>query len=424
MELSKTKIDKSGECLAKGTWNSEDQYIESEIIFDDYRKLHLEPLTEITLKLQGWLNEFGKDFYIAQRIKRKPQILRKLQRLHVRLSQLQDIGGIRVIFEDNTHINDFVSFIKNKIAKGRFFTIEREADYRELGRDDSGYRAFHLILSRKGIKVELQLRSRIQHNWAERIERTSVIYGYYLKELQGDSRVLEYFKSLSYIFHEIENKRNPSIDLIDRLEKKRLECEEIIQSSDKKNIFKSSVNEDFFKGMINRDANLKQSFHNWMIVFDWNSGAFQNWCVINGKSDEAIKMYVDLEKQYSAEVGYEVVMIGSSDVTAIRKTHSHYFGIETYDTILQSIKSAILDINKKEEIDEKTRKVLQCLVRRGNWNAKKISFDTLSNHYCRDIANIEEVINILEKMGLVIKSSNNNCSLNMKRRKDIEKYIK
>jgi len=284
-----------------------------------------------------------------------------------------------------------------------------------------------LILSRKDIKVELQIRSRIQHNWAERIERTSVIYGYYLKENEGDKLVLEYLKSLSNIFHEIENKRNPSTDLIDKLEKKRLECEEIIQSSDKKNIFKSSVNENFFKGMINRDANLKQNFHNWMIVFDWNSGAFQNWSVINGKSDEAIEMYVEKEKQYPAEEGYEVVMIGSSDVSTIRKTHSHYFGIETYDTILQSITSAIVDINKKEkikeEIDERARKVLQCLVRRGNWNAKKVSFDTLNRHYCRDIVNIEEVINILERRGLVIKSSNNICSLNIKRRKDIEKYI-
>jgi ppGpp synthetase/RelA/SpoT-type nucleotidyltranferase len=423
MELSRTKIDKSGERLAKGTWTSEDQYIESEIIFDDYRKLHLEPLTEITIKLQSWLNEFGKNFYIAQRIKRKPQILRKLQRFHARLSQLQDIGGVRVIFEDNAHINDFVSFMKDKIVKGHFFTIERETDYREHGRDDSGYRAFHLILSRRNVKIELQLRSRIQHNWAERIERTSVIYGYYLKELEGDSRVLEYFKSLSYIFYEIENKRNPSTTLIDELETKRLECEEIIQSSDKKNVFKSSINESFFKGMISRDANLKENFHNWMIVFDWNSGAFSNWRVINGKSDEAIKMYVDLEKQYPAETGYEVVMIGSSDVTTIRKTHSHYFGIETYDTILQSIDSTIVDFNKKEEIDERARIVLQCLIRRGNWNAKKISFDTLKNHYCRDIDNIEEAVNILERMGFVIKSSNNNYSLNMKKRKQIEKCI-
>jgi ppGpp synthetase/RelA/SpoT-type nucleotidyltranferase len=423
MELSRTKIDKSGERLAKDTWTSEEQYIESEIVLDDYRKLHLEPLTEITLRLQSWLHEFGKDFYIAQRIKRKPQILRKLKRFHVRLSQLQDIGGVRVIFDDNTHIDGFVSFMKKKIAKGHFVAVERETDYREYGRDDSGYRAFHLILSRNNVKVELQLRSRIQHNWAERIERTSVIYGYYLKELQGDSRVLEYFKSLSYIFHEIENKRNPSANLINELETRRHECEKIIQSSDKKNVFKSSVNENFLKGMISRDANLKASFHNWMIVFDWSSGAFLNWRVINGKSDEAIKVYVELEKQYPAETGYEVVMIGSSDVTAIRKTHSHYFGIETYDTILQSIDSTIVDFNKKEEIDERARTVLQCLIRRGNWNAKKISFDTLKNHYCRDIEDIEEVVNILERMGFIIKSSNNSCSLNMKKRDEIEKYV-
>jgi ppGpp synthetase/RelA/SpoT-type nucleotidyltranferase len=170
MELTKTKIDKAGERLAKNTWKTDEQYLESELIVDAFRKMHIEPLTEITIKLQSWLMDFNKEFYIAQRIKRKPQILRKLNRFSTtRLSQLQDIGGVRIIFEKNKYIDEFTIYIKNKISKGRYFSIEREYDYREKGREDSGYRALHLILIRKDEKIELQLRSRIQHNWAEKI---------------------------------------------------------------------------------------------------------------------------------------------------------------------------------------------------------------------------------------------------------------
>jgi (p)ppGpp synthase/HD superfamily hydrolase len=97
MEYSRTKIDKAGDRLAKEIWKNDNEYLDCEIIFDEYRKVFIEPLTEVTLKLHSWLLEFGCDFYIAQRLKRKPQILRKLKRFSIRLTQLQDIGGIRII---------------------------------------------------------------------------------------------------------------------------------------------------------------------------------------------------------------------------------------------------------------------------------------------------------------------------------------
>ncbi|MFT3850884.1 MAG: hypothetical protein QM739_20170 [Propionivibrio sp.] len=85
MKLSKSRIDRAGQALAKGLCNSEEELIELEAVFDQYRKAHLQPLTECTLELQHWLTDYGTKYYIAQRLKRKPQILRKLKRLHVRL---------------------------------------------------------------------------------------------------------------------------------------------------------------------------------------------------------------------------------------------------------------------------------------------------------------------------------------------------
>ena len=422
MELTPSKIDKAGERLSKNTWKTDEQYLESELILDEFRKMHIEPLTEITIKLQSWLMEFNKEFYIAQRIKRKPQILRKLYRLHVRLSQLQDIGGVRIIFEKNKFIDEFIIFLKKKNSKSHCFSIERESDYREEGREDSGYRALHLILIRKDVKVELQLRSRIQHNWAERIERTSVIYGYYLKELKGDSEVLDYFKLLSDVFYDLEYDRKPSRNSIDDLENKRTKCEEIIKVSDRKNLINSFVNEPYIKAMISRDTTLSQTIHNWIIVFDWNTGQFLHWLVIE-KSDDVIKTYADFEKKWCVEDGYEVVLIGSSDPSTIRKTHSHYFGLETYADILQSIDSDLTNLKKHEEMDQGARIILQRLYNKGYWNTKKVSFDTLKNHYCRGISNINKSINLLENMGFLVKTMKDSYSLNMKKRKEIEKYV-
>ena len=113
---SKTKIDSAGRALSKGVFKSEDQEIEAEIIFDDYRRAHLQPLTDTTYLIQGWLSQFDKGFYIAQRLKRRPQILRKMRRFSVRLTQLQDIGGNRVIVDTNADVEALRRFLMDRIT--------------------------------------------------------------------------------------------------------------------------------------------------------------------------------------------------------------------------------------------------------------------------------------------------------------------
>ncbi|MDF7809690.1 hypothetical protein P4E94_19785 [Pontiellaceae bacterium B12219] len=114
---SKTKIDRAGRALSKGQFKIEDDEIESEIIFDDYRQAHLQPLTETTHQLQTWLSSFGRQYYIAQRLKRKPQILRKMHRFSVRLTQLQDIGGNRVIVDSNDDVEILRRFLRDHVEK-------------------------------------------------------------------------------------------------------------------------------------------------------------------------------------------------------------------------------------------------------------------------------------------------------------------
>jgi len=174
--VSKAKIDKAGLALAGRQNVSEDEIYEFEDIFDEYRKSHLQPLSEMTLELQEWLSQYGSKYYIAQRLKRKPQILRKLNRFSVRLTQLQDIGGCRIIVELNSDVERLINFLESKVAKQEPLKLIRTTDYREKGRDDSGYRAVHLILEKSGAKLELQVRSRIQHYWAVNKKGDRLLY--------------------------------------------------------------------------------------------------------------------------------------------------------------------------------------------------------------------------------------------------------
>jgi len=424
MEISKTKIDKSGNALSKGTFKDEINFIELEEVFDEFRKGHLLPLTETTLELQIWLSNYSQRYYIAQRLKRKPQIIRKLRRLSVRLSQLQDIGGARIIVDTNKDVEMLFKHLKDKVSEQTEFTIDRVADYRQKGRDVTGYRALHLIFKRDGYNLELQIRSRIQHYWAESIERTSVIYGHHLKEQEGDASVINYFKKLSDIFFEIEAGREPTTVQKIELDRLRQISENIILDSDKHKVFDSYVNEDIIKTLSSIEANKKESFNNWIIIFDWNSGSFINWDIVDRNPDEAIKAYVRNENLYPADSGYEVVLIGSSYVATVRQTLSHYFGIENYDNTLENLDQAVIGFSRRMDIDTGARQILHCLYRKHFWGVKTTRIPTLKNHFCKNVITFDSSLAVLVKKGLVTESvKNGSVSLNLGKKNEIDQYF-
>jgi ppGpp synthetase/RelA/SpoT-type nucleotidyltranferase len=135
---TKSRIDKAGRILSRPLEELTEEYLELEEVFDRFREAHLQPLTVLTTVFQQVLIEAGESYYIAQRLKRRPQILRKLTRLSVRLTQLQDIGGFRIIVGTDAEVDRVAKLVDDRIAKSNRFTLVRSTDYRAMGRDDSG----------------------------------------------------------------------------------------------------------------------------------------------------------------------------------------------------------------------------------------------------------------------------------------------
>lgn len=420
--VSRSRIDRAGRYLSSGNDLTEEG-IELEDVFDAYRASHLGPLSTTTLELQRLLHGFGGRYYIAQRLKRKPQILRKLKRLSVRLTQLQDIGGCRIIVETNKGVDNLIEFISRNISGSQKYRLLRITDYRERGRDKTGYRAAHLILEREGKTLELQVRSRIQHYWAESIERTSVIYGHYLKEQEGDEVVISYFKSLSDIFYEIESGRDLSTQSKIDLDDLRERAQQIIYQSDVNRLFDSSVNEDIVQTLTSVQG-ASEALNNWIIVFDWKNGQFLTWDSVGRDAEEATKKYVDYERQFPADEDYEVVLIGSSDVATVRQTHSHYFGIQKFDSILESLDQSIVGFQTRMDIDVGSRQILALLVRKKYWGKKSTSVDTLRNHFVRGLITFDVSLQNLRAKGLInMPDAQAPISLNVKKKAEIEAYL-
>lgn len=421
---SKTKIDRAGQDLSKNVFRSEDEEIESEIIFDEYRQAHLQPLTDVTYLIQQWLAQFGKNYYIAQRLKRRPQILRKMKRFSVRLTQLQDIGGNRVIVDTNSDVDALHKFLQDRIANEQTLSLWRETDYRVLGRDDTGYRALHMIFERSGVKIELQVRSRAQHYWAEAIERTSVIYGHHLKEAEGDAKVLSYFKTLSQVFYELECSREPTPQQKMHLDEERETAEQIIEGARQGTLLYSRVNDEILHTLEAVEKNRRSEFNNWILIFDWNSGQFVNWDPISRDPAEAYDAYRKNENQYAEPPGFEVVLVGSSNVSMIRRTHSHYFGIDGYDSVLQELEDCVAGFAIRRTLPPESRRVLHTLYRKRFWGRNTVSYDTMRNHYCKNVRDFGTAIGELERRGLTTESSPSGAvSLNSNKREEIESYM-
>lgn len=86
------------------------------------------------------------------------------------LAQIRDLAGLRVAV-NGTRINqdDVVAWIATRLPDGDrpAKIIDRRVDPR------AGYRAVHLEIRREGILIEVQVRTALQHRWAELFERTA-----------------------------------------------------------------------------------------------------------------------------------------------------------------------------------------------------------------------------------------------------------
>ena len=83
-----------------------------------------------------------------------------------------------------------------------------EKDYILNPRDEDGYRSIHLIYKYRnrsaseydGLRIELQIRTRLQHFWATAVETMGTLLGQALKSRQGDQEWLDFFALISSAF--------------------------------------------------------------------------------------------------------------------------------------------------------------------------------------------------------------------------------
>lgn len=206
MKYSRKKIDKVGQIISVETVNAL-ALAEAMTIVDDWRKLHLPVLEELMDQIKALLDEKGiKPAFSSQRLKRMVSIREKLRRTpNMGLGGVQDIGGARFVFEDISTLMRAKECICSASFDG--FTMDHEPYDYILKPKESGYRSIHFVFkyhsddeNKDGMRVELQIRTKLQHDWATAVETAELISQSSLKASQGDKAWLEFFKLVSAIF--------------------------------------------------------------------------------------------------------------------------------------------------------------------------------------------------------------------------------
>jgi hypothetical protein len=129
-------------------------------LLDDYRRSFGEAYEAVvrTIRQRG-------EFPTGRLAKSTRSIVEKLRRESIRLSQMQDIAGCRVVVLHVMQQDQFVASLKNDFPGA--FVIDRR------DKPSYGYRAVHIIAEISGKPIEIQVRSSLQHLWAELSEKSS-----------------------------------------------------------------------------------------------------------------------------------------------------------------------------------------------------------------------------------------------------------
>ncbi|PZO11029.1 MAG: hypothetical protein DCF27_01360 [Lysobacteraceae bacterium] len=187
-QLSKSQVDKLGALLRSGS-------IDADVItrLDCFRR----EFSDAYQFVERTLTEHLGQSVTGRPSKSTIALCEKLRRETSRLSQIQDVAGCRVVVGNLYDQDELCS--NAKILLGRV-----EVDDRRL-KPSHGYRAVHLIVERGRYLVEVQIRTRPQHAWAEISEKIADAFGHEIKYGQGDGEAIEFLHRLSELSFELEN---------------------------------------------------------------------------------------------------------------------------------------------------------------------------------------------------------------------------
>jgi ppGpp synthetase/RelA/SpoT-type nucleotidyltranferase len=221
-QYSKGRVDWAGEILAdvKNLREPTEADVKNVIaaieIMNNWRAVHSYPLQAMKMTLKRRAKRVCPTAIVAQRLKRLASIRLKLELSreagnHPSLSQMQDIGGCRAILDSVAQVRKVETLFAEASKKNPHRGPQFSKTYDYIAKPKlSGYRSVHFVYRFRSAseehscynsqRIEIQLRSRLQHYWATAVETYSTFTGEALKSNVGSEEWKRFFAVVSSAF--------------------------------------------------------------------------------------------------------------------------------------------------------------------------------------------------------------------------------
>lgn len=206
--ISNRQLDREGAILISESASSQEKAA-AQTIVNDWRASYSLPLRATYAVLRRSALETNSSAVVSRRLKRMESIVRKLHRgqdAHGKLSRMQDIGGCRAVLGNIADVRSMIHRYCALVDSPSYVRCDNYIDHPKV----DGYRGVHFVLQYhsdtprysdwNGKKIEIQLRTALQHAWSTSVETVDLFSGQDLKNGGGDPKWKRFFALASTVF--------------------------------------------------------------------------------------------------------------------------------------------------------------------------------------------------------------------------------
>lgn len=355
VDFSNKQINKYGELLRTSKKTDSQEYKEATKNIDSWRASHLYPMNTFRTTLSRKTRQY-RNIIIAQRLKRMPTIIAKLKRQpKMQLSTMQDIGGLRAIVNNLDEVYALEKYYASARLSHELVKGNGDYDYIKNPKSD-GYRGIHMVFkyvgtnevakAYDGLRIELQIRTRLQHTWATAVEVAGLLRNEKLKNDDGDKNWLEFFRLASKAFEISEYCDKNGRKYIPEPVELPHELYEKINSLDKK--YKITERLSAFSNavkLLNDGANNNAKYY--IVTIDPENRSVTIHSFKENEYNEATELYAKFENQNIGSIK-DQVLVSVGSMRKLKIAYPNYFAdMKDFVNKIRILEESVVENTKK-----------------------------------------------------------------------------
>jgi ppGpp synthetase/RelA/SpoT-type nucleotidyltranferase len=327
-KYSKKEITRAGNILS-GKKDDFDELFWAFEVLSNFRACHNYPMNTFQATLRMKLKKIDQNALVAIRLKRAPSIIAKLSReTGMNLSRMQDIGGLRAIVKSVRQVN----LLHANYKRSKFLhQLCGEKNYISSPKK-SGYRGIHLVYKYQksqdspynGLRVELQIRTKVQHAWATAVETLGTFINHSLKSSEGPDEWLAFFALAASAFAHVED--CPAVPGYEHLSKDETFRQTIAEA------IRLNVHGQLtaYSSAVKALASAQSNGEYYLLTLDPINKTISYRAYGVYDLDKANQDYLEAERAALKGDGKQIVLVAASSITALKRAYPNYF-LDTHE---------------------------------------------------------------------------------------------